>query len=204
MNQALLQPVYFGDIAHFVALLGYDDVIWENCDHFQKQTLRNRMYVYGANGKLMLNIPVKHSGGLRKKTAEMCIENQFSWQDQHWKSLCSAYRSSPYFEFYEDDLRPLYTRKFIHLSDWNFACLEWIHRFLPLDFSTQKTTEFQLKPDASFTDYRFLAAFKKHQFDFEPYTQVFTVSGFLSNLSILDLLFNLGPQSLDYLKRQVL
>ena len=111
MNKILIQPPYFGDIAHYTAMAKSDEIYFESADNFQKQTARNRTHIMGANGKLMLNIPLKHSrGGDRQLTRDIRIENNFPWQDLHWKSLCSAYRSSPYFEFFEDDYSEQYKK----------------------------------------------------------------------------------------------
>lgn len=200
MSQAaLLHPVYFGDIAHFAALVRHQKVIWEVCDNFQKQTLRNRMYIYGANGKLMLNIPVKHFGNSRRKTTETLIENAFDWQSLHWKSICTAYRSAPYFEYYEADFEALYRQKAENLLSWNRDCIAQVMRLLKMEFSESQTDEYQAIPSFDCRDYRPLANAKKWNFQFSAYPQVFHQLPFLSNLSILDLLFNLGPRSVDYL-----
>ncbi len=113
MKAVLLHPCYFGPISEFVAIAKTESVIFENEDNYQKQTYRSRMYIYGANGKLSLNIPIKHTGdkSQHQKYKNVRIENEFGWQKQHWKSLQTAYRTSPFFEFYEDDLAPLYHRK---------------------------------------------------------------------------------------------
>lgn len=194
-----MQPVYFGDIAHYVAIFKHRKVLWELCDNFQKQTLRNRMYIYGANGKLMLNIPVKHFGAARRKTAETLIENAFEWQNHHWKSLCSAYRSSPFFEYYEADFEKLYSQKAEKLLEWNLSCITLVLNLLQFEISMRETDEYLETPADNSMDYRPLAEAKRWNFRFAPYPQVFPQLPFLSNLSILDLLFNLGPKSKDYL-----
>lgn len=198
-RRALLHPVYFGDIAHFATLVRHKKVIWEVCDNFQKQTLRNRMYIFGANGKLMLNIPVKHFGNSRRKTSQTLIENAFEWQSLHWKSICTAYRSAPYFEYYEADFEALYRQKAENLLSWNRDCIALVMRLLKMEISESQTDEYQSIPTFDCVDYRPLAETKKWNFKFATYPQVFHQLPFLSNLSILDLLFNLGPGSVDYL-----
>ena len=100
---ALFIPTYFAPISQYAAIYQSDSITFEIEDNYQKQTYRNRCYIYGANGKLALNIPVKHlTKEGRKKTKDTFIENDFPWQQQHFKSLQSAYRSSPFFEFFEN------------------------------------------------------------------------------------------------------
>ena len=102
MNNILIHPSYFPSISHFVAISQCDLVTFEMDDNFQKQTNRNRMYIYSPNGIQLLNIPVKHSKTAHQKTKEIKIENDFDWQKQHFKSLEAAYRSSPFFEYFEE------------------------------------------------------------------------------------------------------
>ncbi|MFL1011902.1 WbqC family protein [Flavisericum labens] len=199
----LIHPTYFPNIAQFVAMVNASEVVLEMEDNFVKQTYRNRAYVYGANGKLALNIPVVHSQKNRQKYRDVKIFNEENWQSQHWKSLLSAYRTSPFFEFYEDELHPLFTEKVEFILDFNLKCFETIGDCLQLDLNTSKTKTFQKKTDYQ-TDCRFLVHAKKEvPQNFETYTQVFSNKhGFISNLSILDLLFNEGPNALNYLESQ--
>lgn len=205
MQQLLLHPCYFGPISQFVALAKAPEIIFENEDNYQKQTYRNRMYIYGANGKLLLNIPIKHTGEKKQhqKYRDVRIENDFHWQKQHWKSLQSAYRTSPFFEFYEDDFEPLYSRKYDFLLDFNYDCLEVALESLQMEVDFQKTTTFESEP-ASVIDGRYLVNAKSEvSYDFEAYTQVFVnKKGHLNNLSVVDLIFNEGPNALNYLSRQ--
>ena len=117
---ALYIPTYFAPISQYASLHVDDQVVFEVEDNYQKQTYRNRCYIYGANGKQLLNIPVKKSkSGHRKKTKDTLIENDFPWQSQHLKALQSAYRSSPYFEFFEDDIISILTKEYKYLLDIN-------------------------------------------------------------------------------------
>ena len=104
----IIHPTYFPTIAHFVAMVKAKRVTFELDDNFLKQTYRNRAYIYAANGKLLLNIPVVHSQKNRQKYRDVKISNDTKWQDHHWKSLLSAYSTSPFFEFYKDELKPLF------------------------------------------------------------------------------------------------
>ncbi len=110
----LIQPTFFGPIIQYVVMASQTDILFEKQDNFQKQTYRNRCYIYGANGKQLLTVPILHSKSKgRQKTKEVKIDNSYAWQKIFIKSLESSYRSSPYFEFYEDEImevfkRPLY------------------------------------------------------------------------------------------------
>ncbi len=201
----IIHPTYFPSIAHFVAIAKAKAVNLETDDNFVKQTYRNRTYIYGANGKLALHVPVIHSQKNRQKYRDVKIFNEEKWQDIHWKSLLSAYRTSPFFEYYEDDLLPLFTKKVDFILDFNLNTFEVICNCLQLETSIFKTTHFQ-KIITDKTDLRHLVNAKKETPQpFAHYTQVFNNKhGFISNLSILDLLFNEGPSALNYLETQTL
>lgn len=198
----LLHPTYFPSISHFAAIAQANTVTFEVEDNFQKQTNRNRTYIYSPNGVQMLNIPVKHTTSRYQKAKEIKLENAFDWQKQHFKSLEAAYRTSPFFEYFEDALQPIFNKKHTFLMDLNFETMEIITKCLGLKMEYQKTTEyFHEAPE--YSDFRALANGKKDALNFEPYTQVFEEKhGFLNNLSVLDLLFNEGRFALDYLKKQ--
>ena len=200
----LLQPTYFPSISNFVALVKADAITYEIDDNFQKQTNRNRMYIYSPNGLQMLNIPVKHSRELHQKTRDIKIESAFDWQKQHFKSLDAAYRSSPFFEYFEDEIRPIFEKKHTFLLDLNFETIEIVSKFLRLDLDFGKTIEY-FHEVTQLQDFRHLANGKKDLSNFESYTQVFgDKHGFINNLSILDLLFNEGRHAKDYLINQVI
>jgi hypothetical protein len=185
-----------------------DSFVFEKEDNYQKQTYRTRQYIYGANGKLLLNIPIKHRENKtdqNQKYKDIRIENAFKWQRLHWKSLEAAYRTSPFFEFYEDEFAPLFEKKANFLMDFNLMATKIIFECLQLDFSFEITEEFKLKPE-DYNDKRHLVNSKrKSAVNLEEYIQVFQAKyGYISNLSILDLLFNTGPSALGYLDSQTL
>jgi hypothetical protein len=200
----LLHPTYFPSISHFVAMAQSEEITFEIEDNFQKQTNRNRTYIYSPNGIQLLNIPVKHSKLSHQKTKDIQIENDFDWQKQHFKSLEAAYRSSPFFEYFEDDIRPIFEKKHNFLLDLNFETLDFITKSMRLKLDYKTTVEYFHEVDSNkVTDFRFLANGKKDNSIFESYTQVFDDKyGFINNLSVLDLLFNEGKFALDYLKSQ--
>ena len=202
MNNILIHPSYFPSISHFVAISQCDLVTFEMDDNFQKQTNRNRMYIYSPNGIQLLNIPVKHSKTAHQKTKEIKIENDFDWQKQHFKSLEAAYRSSPFFEYFEDNIASIFQKKHSFLMDLNLETMAIVSKCLGLEFDYNETTEY-FHEVKDITDFRPLINGKKDTAVFEPYTQVFEEKhGFINNLSILDLLFNEGRYALDYLKKQ--
>lgn len=199
----VIHPTYFPNIAHFAAIVNANEVVFEMDDNFVKQTYRNRAYVYGANGKLGLNIPVIHSQKNRQKYRDVKIFNEETWQHHHWKSLLSAYRTSPFFEYYEDELQPLFNQKTGFLLDFNFKCFEVICDCLQLECNTSKTEAFQKNIEDKIDLRHLVNAKKEPLFTTENYTQVFSNKhGFIPNLSILDLLFNEGPNALHYLESQ--
>ena len=205
MDKILLHPTYFGPVSQFAAMVKAKEVVFENEDNYQKQTYRNRMYIYGANGKLLLNIPIKHTGNKsgHQKYKDIRIENDFPWQKQHWKSLENVYRTSPFFEFYEDEFYPLYHQKFEFLMDFNYHTLELALESLQTDISFQKTSEFILKPGGIINGRPLVEAKNMKPEQLESYSQVFQEKfGFLNDLSIVDLIFNEGPNAVNYLEQQ--
>ena len=199
----LLHPTYFPNIAHFSAIVKDKTVCFEVCDNYQKQTFRNRTEIYGANGKLTLSVPVSYTQKHRQQTKDVLISDTDNWQLLHLKSLESAYRMSPFFEFYIDELKPIFKEKFTYLLDVNLKCFELLCNALEITNSYSLTKTFEVSNDNQ-KDNRYLVNSKKDKdFSFNKYTQVFTEKhGYLSNLSILDLLFNEGPNTVNYLESQ--
>lgn len=202
MNNILIHPSYFPSISHFVAISKADKVTFEMEDNFQKQTNRNRMQIYSPNGIQLLNIPVKHSKEAHQKIKEVRLETAFDWQKQHFKSLEAAYRTSPFFEYFEDDIRPIFEKKHTFLMDLNLQSMEIVSKCLRLEFDYDETAEY-FHEVSDKKDFRGLINGKKDTTVIEPYTQVFgDKHGFINNLSILDLLFNEGRYAMEYLKKQ--
>lgn len=200
----LIHPTYFPSISHYIAMLQSDSVTFEMEDNFQKQTNRNRMYIYSPNGLQLLNVPVKHGINKHQKYKDVRIENDFSWQKNHFKSLEAAYRTSPFFEYFEDDFRPLFEKKHEFIIDLNLEIFALVNSSLGIKIEAQKTAEY-FHEVTDYTDYRSLVNGKKDTTQIEEYTQVFNEKhGFINNLSILDLLFNEGRYAVDYLKNQQL
>jgi hypothetical protein len=200
----LIYSTYFPSIAHFIAMLKADIVFIEVSDNYQKQSHRNRTEIYGANGKLALTVPVSYTQKNRQLYKDVKIANENQWQQQHLKSLQSAYSMSPFFEFYIDDLMPLFEKQFDFILDFNLHCFEVLKDALQIDIKTSKTVLFEKKLEDKI-DYRSLVNRNYKVIEFQNYTQVFSEKhGFISNLSILDILFNEGPSTELYLKNQTL
>ena len=202
----LIHPTYFPSISNFAAMVQSESITFEVADNFQKQTNRNRTYIYSPNGIQLLNIPVKHSKESHQKTKDIKIETDFDWQKQHFKSLEAAYRSSPFFEYFEDDIRPIFEKKQLFLLDLNFEIVALLSKCFRIKLDYTTTTEYFHEVDTeTITDLRALVNGKKDVSIFENYTQVFDDKhGFINNLSVLDLLFNEGKYAMDYLKKQEL
>ena len=204
MNKIIIHPSYFPSISHFVAMAQADSVTFEMEDNFQKQTNRNRMFIYSPNGIQLLNVPIKHCKAAHQRIKEVKIENDFDWQKQHLKSLEAAYRSSPFFEYFEDDFASIFKKKYTFLMDLNLETMSIVFKSLKLEFDYDETLEY-FHEATDKVDFRALINGKKDTAIFDSYTQVFgDKHGYLNNLSVLDLLFNEGRYALEYLRKQEL
>ena len=196
----VLLPTYFSPIFQFSNIIKFNKIIFENEDNFQKQSYRNRCYIYGPNGKQMLNIPIKKNTNLEKqKTKDTLVDNSLKWQDQHFKSLKASYNCSPFFEFFEDDLQKIFTKKYRYLNDINLDTFLFLLDALQLEVSHKNTNEYQKNKMKN--DFRDIANIKQEiNKPFPKYIQVFTEKhGFIPNLSTLDLLFMEGPNAISFL-----
>lgn len=199
--KAVLPSVYFGNILYFRILSQSDAIVLDVAEHFEKQTFRNRCEIMAANGSLDLIVPVKKDIQPKRVMKDVRISNQENWQRQHWRSLQSAYKAAPYFEFYEHHLQVVFEKRYEFLVDLNMDCLRLCAQFLELDVDAELASEyFPEYPNTK--DYRssFDPKIKSGENNFTTYTQVFeTKHGFVANKSILDLLFNTGPEAVAYL-----
>jgi hypothetical protein len=198
----LLHPAYFPNIANFATMVQYD-ICWEMMDNYQKQTYRNRCYICTDLGLHMLTIPIKHIGNKKgkQKFGNVKIENDYAWQRQHWRTLETAYRTSPFFEFYEDDIAPLYHNTFDSLIDFNLKTIETMCHCLQMDMPQDKTESYEIEVTDKIDGRHLINSKTKLQFEQPEYVQVFEDrNAFIPNLSILDLLFNEGTNAVPYLK----
>ena len=197
--KAIVPLTYAGPIHYFVFLAKYDQVYLEKKEHFIKQSYRNRCSIVGAQGELVLTIPSHRKSRERTLYDLVTISNETLWQALHWKSICTAYRSSPYFEFYEPYFEKLYLKSYDNLYDFNLDLLKLIMNKLGLSTELIFTDEFH--KSYPFPDLRpFSAPKNKIILDLPRYIQVFEQNtGFVPDLSIYDLLFNEGPAAKSYL-----
>jgi hypothetical protein len=197
----LLPTSYLPPLTYMAEMAFGGEVLIELNETYPKQTYRNRCEIYGANGMLPLSIPVFKPGGSHTKTKDIQISYHDRWQHVHWISLQSAYNTSPYFLYYRDYFEPFYFKKYKYLSDFNSELLDTITRLTGIKCDISYTEQYS-KQWVDVKDMR--NAFGKRG-KMKPgillsYYQVFSNKyGFLSNLSIVDLLFNEGKQSLNYL-----
>jgi len=175
----------------------------ENDEHYTKQTYRNRCLIYTANGSFPLSIPVVRVNGNHTKIRDIEISYFENWQQHHWRSIVSAYNQSPFFLYYMDDLEVFYKRKFKFLLDFNMQLTEHVLDCLDLNQKITLTEKYIENNDLLYLDMRNQFSPKKKNTDilFPEYVQVFGEKhGFIPNLSIIDLLFNEGPNALGYLE----
>ena len=202
MEKGAIFPLFYHPPIEYVTRLiqHKDNILIDKHEHFPKQTFRNRASVHSANGKLDLIVPVIKGSNVHTPVKDVRISHEFNWQREHRMSLQTAYRSSAYFEFYEDDLMPFYERKWTFLYDYNEEILQFLLKALKLNISYTVSSEYNSFYPAM-DDYRESIHPKKApSIELNRYFQVFEEkNGFLPNLSILDLLFNQGPQSSKYL-----
>ena len=193
--KVLLPIAYLGPISYFAIILKAEEVHIESKEHFVKQSVRNRCSILGANGKQTLTIPKQRKSSDKTIIEEIHISNKDKWQKLHWQSIVSAYNSSPFFDYYKDELEYFYNSTFINLFDFNLNLTHKILQLLQEEREMKITTEFQ----ANFSG----NDFRNHTFNTEKenkYEQVFNEKhNFIPHLSILDLLFNLGPETEEYI-----
>jgi hypothetical protein len=198
---AVLPMFYLPPVDYFVQLNAYKpDILIEREEHFPKQTYRNRANIYSPDGALTLTVPVIKGSKNHTKIKDVKISYDFMWQRLHWQSLQACYRRSAYFEFYEDDFAPFYEKQITYLFDYNQELLNLLLRLTKIKTELKYTDEYHAEyPDLH--DFRFSIHPKKEsEVQQKPYFQVFEGRhGFTKNLSIIDLLFNQGPQTINYM-----
>ena len=195
IKPTLIPCPYFGSIEYFYNLISNEYLIEVN-DYFVKQSLRTRCKIYGANGILTLTVPKSRKNSSKTLFKDIKINYDHQWQKEHWESLTSAYRSSPFFEYYEDELQSLFQKKHTFLKDLNLEMMTFVCSKIGI------STEFNLtKTYINNLDYVDKRMYNFDQIEPPRYIQVFENKfGFISNLSILDLLFNEGNNSKFYLE----
>lgn len=199
----LLDLQYLPSIQWFSKIIGREVVYLESCEHYAKGSYRNRCHIACAQGLQRLSIPLKKGKNAQKPISEVEIAYETAWQAQHWQSIQSAYGKAPFFEYYSDDLKPFYTKKYEKLWDFNYGLLQVLIDLVGVEVTFKPTETYQLETDESILDFRggVHPNVKKElpdaDFVIKPYAQIFEEKhGFLPNLSILDALFCKGPESI--------
>ena len=202
-SYALFSTAYFPPISYVAAMLDKPVVVVEQYETFPKQTYRNRAVVATANGLLPLSVPVIRTNGNHTYTKDMDICYNENWAAKHWRAIESAYNSSPYFLYYKDDVEAILNKKHRTLLELNMDILAFVFKKLKEPKDIILSTDFVVvDANADIEDYRNRFSPKnKEIIQLPPYDQVFEDRyGFQQDLSILDLLFNMGPDSLGCLK----
>ncbi len=197
-NLAIFPLFYLPPVSYFTLLKENNfEFVLEKFEHFPKQTYRNRASIASPNGTLDLAVPVIKGAKVRTAYKDVKISDETRWQRLHWLSLQTCYRSSAYFEFYEDGLASFYEKKYDFLFDYNVALFSWLTKQLKMPVELRFTESYE--PQVA-TDYRNAMSKKEvPQTQTKPYFQVFSDRNeFIPNLSIVDLLFNQGPQAKNY------
>ena len=197
----LLSTAYFAPIRYFSKLAIYPEIYIEQHENFIKQTYRNRTVILGANGPISLIVPVEKGRAQKVKIKDLRIAYDEEWQRNQWRTIFSAYNSSPFFEYYADDIETFFRKKYNFLFDFNQQITETLTEILEIPLILNLTEEFEQIPE-NCLNFREQISPKNHLIDpdphfmAQPYTQVFSEKfGFIPDLSILDLLFNEGPSA---------
>ncbi|UKJ06322.1 WbqC family protein [Solitalea lacus] len=206
METGLILPsCYLPPVSWFAAVIQHtgQEIKVEKYEHFPKQTYRNRAHIYSPNGLLALSIPVVKGSKNHTKLKDVKISYDANWQKIHWKSLESSYRSSAYFEFYEDELRPFYENRFEFLFDFNEKLNDFLFKSLKLNKQYNYTDNYEATYAMGVSDLRELIHPKKEALvKSDEYYQVFaTQHGFIRDLSVVDLIFNHGNRALEIIKK---
>ena len=201
MKPAYISTAYLGPVQQYSKMFHFPEVRIETSENYLKQSYRNRCIIAGANGPLPLSVPIVKPDTLKCLTKDIRISDHGNWRHLHWNAIVSAYNSTPFFEYYEDDFAPFYEKKYEFLFDFNEELRMLICQLLDIQPQIQYTTSFEADVE---NDFRWISPkqdIADPSFLLKPYYQVFQDKhGFLPNLSIIDLLFNTGNEGIHVLR----
>ena len=197
----LLSSAYLAPISYYTKLLQYDKVYIEQYDHYQKQTYRNRCLIASPNGVQALTIPVVKPDVPKAYMRDIRISDHGNWRHLHWQALVSSYHRTPFFEFYADDFAPFYEKRYEFLLDFNEVLQETVCSLMGIESKYELTVAYETSADGIDDFRRLVEPSRDSSFLVRPYYQMFSERReFRPNLSIVDLLFNMGPESILYLQ----
>ena len=210
MQPVYISTTYLGPVQQYCKLFQYPEVHLETAENYLKQTFRNRCTIAVPDGELALSIPTVKPNTLKCPMRDIRISDHGNWRHLHWNAIESAYNHTPFFEYYKDDFRPFYEKKYEFLVDFNEELCHLICSLIDIQPDMARTTEYRTEFTPNEADFRERIHPKKDfsledtEFSPQPYYQVFQERlGFLPNLSIIDLLFNMGPESLLVLQKSI-
>ena len=201
-NTLILSTAYLPPIQYFATIVKHQNFLIEKKENYSKQSYRNRCTIGSENGPLDLVIPVKKSKSGKIPISNVQIDNDYKWQILHWRAFVSAYKNSPFFEYYEHEFLPFYRNSFENLFDFNLQLIEKALELTGFEIKPGFTDCFTMDYEKDFIDERYTIHPKKQSSfnSITEYTQVFSNKyGFLPNLSIIDLIFNTGPSAKNIL-----
>lgn len=209
MNQIILSSAYLAPVEYYAKLFAYDKVYVERFDSYMKQTYRNRCVIASAGGPQALTIPTEKGEGAKCLMKDIRISDHGNWRHVHWNAFVAAYKHSPFFDYYADEFHRFYEKRYDFLYDFNMELCHWMCEQIDLQPVMIPTDDY-VAVSEGMDDYRERIHPKKvyteadPDFSLVPYYQVFDAKqGFQPNLSIADLLFNMGPESLLVLRDSI-
>ena len=201
LSTILIEIQFLPPIAFFVLMAKEEHICLEACENYRKASFRNRAYIAGANGKQRLSVPLKKGKNEQQSIRQVKISRVENWQQEHWQSILSAYGNAPYFVHYQEAIKSILFEPIPLLYEYNLNFILKLNQLLGIEVKIHDSIVYEKQP-AECIDWRNIIGPKKH-YTFAPYGQVFEEKyNFISNLSILDLLFCKGPETILYLEEQ--
>lgn len=203
MSTVISSFIPFPNIYWWSLVAAADKVVFDEAEHFEKMTYRNKYFVIGANGVIQLSIPLQKGRNQRAAMKNIAIANTEQWQQQHWRGITSSYRRTPYFEHYEPELQQLFEQEYRGLTDFNKASIDWLKKQLSLNYKEEIADKYQSNYEDATADFRksikpSIGATMAEGIYYQPFDER---NGFVSNLSMLDLVFCEGPNAVNVIKQ---